>query len=122
MQSLAEAIAQIPTWMKLAAALGAMFSAGMLVQEKWALMEKQPQDIADMQRTLEEQAAQLETLRIRLSTILNNSARITFLEDAVCTPPVIESLGPDRDRRCFAMTRAREASTAPQVIPLPSDP
>lgn len=101
------ALDALPTWFKTAGLIGAVFSGGMIAQEKWRVMEQGPQDISAIREDLAAQSAQLAAIRADLALTTANALRISYMEDAICTDAAIGRIGPDRDRRCYAMLRGR---------------
>lgn len=114
---LATVVQKIPVGVQILGAVIAIFLAG--IGTKAALDEyiKAPEDLASMSEKITILESKIDELTTRFEVYSQQSRRMDFIEDTICSPTSIEGAGPDRDRRCYAMTQSRMGNTIPQAIP-----
>ena len=103
----------VPQTVKTATAVVAVFSAGAAFNASSARFSGLPTEVGALRDELTGLRADINSLRDDLALAATNARRVRDLEDALCAPDVIAVLGPDLDRRCYAILRGRPAPTAP---------
>ena len=99
----------LPSLVRTAAVAGACVSFGMIINDKYKVIQDSPRQYEAVMQGQEELQAQIADLSARLSVASVNSIRLTYAEDALCTDAAIEAIGPERDRWCAGMTRSRNS-------------
>lgn len=94
------------------AAAVTVFTAGVAFNATTNKYSVIPEDVAELTDQVTSLRTEIAQLRGEMRVPSANAVRITYVEDAICTPTAIAVLGPDQDRWCYAMQRGRPSNNA----------
>ena len=111
MSGLRETWDNLPEFVRTAVVAGACVTFGMIINDKYTVIRDGPKQIQAVLSAQQELTDRIDLLSAQLALASLNAVRLTYVEDALCTEMAKQELGPERDRWCSAMLRARDDVT-----------